>query len=238
MGVGLDFVFKFGVGTPATDPYFANVSMLLPFNGTNGSTTFTDASSNGFTVTANGNAQISTAQSKWGGASGLFDGSGDYLSVASNAAFYLGTGDFTLEAWIRFNSVPGVNNSIPIVSAEGSGGMFFGYIRELYYTQGWGIGLTAVSWGPLTGATASAGTWYHVAVSRSETTMRFFVNGTQVGSTFTNSQSYDLSTTNLNIGGQSSSNYLNGNIDDLRITKGIARYTANFAPPSAPFPTS
>jgi hypothetical protein len=205
-------------------------------NGTNGSTTFTDSSSNAFTVTANGNAQISTAQSKWGGASGSFDGTGDYLSVASNAAFYFGTGDFTLEAWIRFNSVPG--SSASIVSAEGSGGMFFGYIKQLYYTEGWGIGRTAVDWDFLTGATASTGTWYHVAVSRSGTTMRFFVDGTQVGSSFNTSQSFDLSTTNLNIGGQSSGNYLNGYIDDLRITKGVARYTANFTPPAAAFPTS
>ena len=60
------------------DPYYSAVSLLLPMDGTNGSTTFTDSSLNGLTVTAVGNAQISTTQSKYGGASGYFDGTGDY----------------------------------------------------------------------------------------------------------------------------------------------------------------
>ena len=89
----------------SADPYFSNVSLLLHMDGSNGSTTFTDNSSNGFTVTANGNAQISTAQSKWNGASGYFDGAGDFLTVPVNSAFELGTGDFDVELWARFDSV-------------------------------------------------------------------------------------------------------------------------------------
>jgi hypothetical protein len=68
--------------------------------------------------------------------------------------------------------------------------------------------------------------------------MRIFVNGTQVGTTQTTSQSYDLSTTSTNVGSQGANYYLNGYIQDLRVTNAIARYTANFTPPVLPFLTS
>ena len=76
--------------------------LLLHFDGTDGSTTFVDSSPSGKTVTAVGNAQIDTAQYKFGGASGLFDGNGDYLSVPDSDDWYFGTGDFTIDAWARF----------------------------------------------------------------------------------------------------------------------------------------
>ena len=76
---------------------------LLHMDGSDGSTTFTDES--GTTWTANGNAQIDTAQSKFGGASGLFDGASDYLQTPYTADHNTGTGDFTIDQWIRFNSV-------------------------------------------------------------------------------------------------------------------------------------
>ena len=89
------------------DPYYNHVALLIHGNGTNGSTVITDQK--GKTVTANGNAQISTAQSKFGGASAYFDGTGDYLSVASSADFGFGTGDFTIECWVK---TAGTNKSV------------------------------------------------------------------------------------------------------------------------------
>ena len=77
----------------ATDPYSANVALLLRMDGANGSTVFTDAT--GKTVIVNGNAQMTTAQSKSGGASAYFDGAGDFLQVADSVDFDLGAGDFT-----------------------------------------------------------------------------------------------------------------------------------------------
>lgn len=216
------------------DSYFSSVSLLLHMDGSNNSTTFTDSSSAARSVTANGDAKISTAQSKFGGASGLFDGNGDYLSIASNSAFNFGTGDFTVEAWVRLASTTG---DWFIASASGSGGLFFGYTSSVG-NKGWGFGRAAVAWDFTSGSTASAGTWYHVAIARSGTSMRLFVNGTQAGATATNSTSYDISTTSLNIGSQGANYYLNGNIDDLRITKGVARYTYNFIPPLYAFPNS
>ena len=91
----------------ATDPNFADVSLLLHGNGTNGSTTITDSSPSPKTVTAVGNAQISTAQSKFGGSSIAFDGTGDYLSVPNDGTLQMGSVDFTIEFWIYFNSLSG-----------------------------------------------------------------------------------------------------------------------------------
>ena len=83
------------------DPFYSAVSLLLPMDGTNGSTAFTDSGPNALTITAVGNTQISTTQSKYGGASGYFDGTGDYLSISPNTAIDLSSGDFTIEFWIR-----------------------------------------------------------------------------------------------------------------------------------------
>jgi hypothetical protein len=84
---------------PPLDPNFANVSLLLYGNGINGSTSIIDSSPSPKTVTAFGNAQISTAQSKFGGSSIAFDGTGDYLTVPDNDNFALGNGNFTIECW-------------------------------------------------------------------------------------------------------------------------------------------
>jgi hypothetical protein len=215
----------------ASDPYFSSVSLLLHMDGSNGSTTFTDSSGTPKTVTAYGGAAISTAQSKFGGAGGYFDGSGDYLSTPSSSDFNFGSGDFTVEAWVYLNSV---SDDWFVVSSAGTGGFFFGNQPG----GGWGVGRTAIAWDHVSGDTASTSTWYHVAASRSGAILRIFVDGTQVGSTFTNSQSYDLSTGGLTVGSQGASFFLNGYIDDLRITKGVARYTATFTPPAAAFPDS
>src|SRR5690606_34123168 len=87
---------RIATGPSSTDPYWSSVSSLLHFNGSNGSTTFTDEKGVGWT--ASGDAEISTAQSKFGGSSLSLDGTGDWLD-ASNAGFTFGTGDFTIEAW-------------------------------------------------------------------------------------------------------------------------------------------
>ena len=92
----------------SSDPYFSSTKLLLNGNGTNGSTTFTDSSNSSHTVTASGNAQISTTQSKFGGSSMYFDGSGDYLVIAQDTSTDLsGVVDFTIEAWVRPANVSG-----------------------------------------------------------------------------------------------------------------------------------
>jgi hypothetical protein len=228
--------------TPQTkvpvDPFRSQVSLLLHGNGTNGSTTITDSSPTPKTVTAVGNAQISTAQSKFGGASIAFDGSGDYLQTADTSDLKFGSGDFTVEAWV--NLTVGTSSAYIVskyTAFVSSPGIVFTILRNNHPTNPRGLFIVLGSSQVLFGSDLIAdGTWYHIAMTRSDNSVRVFVNGTQAGTTFTSST--DLTDTAvLRIGASNDTDsFANGYIDDLRITKGVARYTSNFTPPAAPFP--
>lgn len=226
------------------DPCFQAVSLLLHTEGSDAGTTFTDSSNNAFTVTANGNAKTSTAQYKYGSSSGLFDGAGDYLAIAQNDAFNVGTGDFTIEAWVRLTS-QGNNYSSIIASGKTPFGAGAVYLMNV----GTGAPIVAnrrkFTFGTyeanpaLVGTTvANTGQWYHVAVTRQGSSIRLFVDGA-VESSGTNTQSINFSTSGLRVGGNGwdgNPGSWNGNIDEVRITKGIARYTAAFTLPTEAFP--
>ena len=223
------------MGSGAGDPYWNNVVALLHFDGADASTTFTDVK--GHTFTANGNAQIDIAQSLFGGASGLFDGSGDYISTPNSADFNFGTGDFEVEVAVRFNALP-VNTAAVIFSTyDGGAGSWAveyrndGGLGNRFCFQ---IGTTQYNfaWTP------SINTWYRTAVSRSGTALRAFINGTQIGSTLTDSSNIG-NTAPLWIGALNSGGaafFFNGWLDECRITKGVAPHTANYTPDTAPFP--
>ena len=93
------------VGTTTGDVYYPQTSLLMHFNGTNGSTTMTDNSKNNTTVTSVNGTAISTAQSKFGGSSVLFDGTNDLLTIPNNSLFDLSSGDFTIEFWFITNTL-------------------------------------------------------------------------------------------------------------------------------------
>ena len=215
-------------GSKSNDPNYSSVSLLLNGNGTNGSTTFTDSSSYGHTVTPVGNAQISTTQSKFGGASMYFDGSGDRLTV-SDSSFTFGTGEFTIEFWVYILSAGGLE----AIASCGSGNS--SWQLRFQNTDG-GIDFRVGSNSYLQSTTTTSfNTWHHFAVTRdSSNTGRMFLNGTiDDSSTFTD----DLDQSDLRIGvNRSGDYYFDGYIDDFRITKGVARYTSNFTPPTAQLP--
>jgi hypothetical protein len=214
------------------DPDFNNVSLLLHGDGTNGSTTITDSSPTPKTVTANGNAQISTAQSKFGGSSIAFDGS-SYLTLDGSSAFTYGASDFTIELWMRRNST-----STAILyddRPQGSGSI----ANRLVLSAQTVIGVTFKGQGFSGSTTLDIGVWYHIAACRSGTTSRVFVNGQAEITVTDDNTSYATGTSRPIIGADGNSptaNRLNGYVDDYRITKGVARYTSNFTPPTAPFP--
>lgn len=228
-------------GPPAGgDPNFASVSLLCHFNGPDGSTTFVDNSPSPKTLTAFGNAQIDTAQSVFGGASGLFDGAGDYVGVPDSSAFTFGTGDFTVEAWVRLNALAGAEGAYIIGQINGvftqSTGSFFLALNDA--SRPAGLMATGASLVVATGTTVlNTGQWYHLAYTRSGSTFRIFVDGIEEGSQ-TSAAAMNDSGEAISIGrpGAYDGAYFNGWIDDLRVTKGVARYTADFAPPSAQFP--
>ena len=205
----------------------SNAKLVIHANGTDASTSFSDASSAPHTVTANGNAQVDTAQSEFGGASALFDGTNSYLSIPSDADFDFGTGDFTIDFWVRFNSTTGLQSLITRNSNND-----FAINKQANGTVAiWIEGTQPIetAWNP------TAGTWYHAALVRSGTSVKFFSNGIQLGATGTSSHNI-TGTTAVNIGRDTTGvQYFNGWIDELRISKGIARWTTNFTPPGAEY---
>lgn len=222
------------------DPNISQVSLLLHGNGTNGSTTITDSSPSPKTVTAVGNAQISTAQSKFGGASIAFDGTGDFLAVPDSEAWNFLAADFTLECWVRINAA--LSEAKILMSQRSNDGNSDRGIN-FYITATGGLGFDLSTDG--SGATVTATnsvlstlTWQHVALARSGSTGRFFVDGILNATTVNFGSSSIFNSSSLfTIGGRGDGlRCLDGYIDDLRITKGVARYTANFTPPTAAFP--
>jgi hypothetical protein len=221
------------------DPSYSSVVALLHFNGSDGSTTFTDNSPAPKTYTGAGNAQIDTAQSQFGGASALFDGTGDYISTPDHADLELGSGDFTIEFWVRFANVAGSKALVMKSDASTTEAPFLIFCNTTALTfwsssngTAWDIANNSAI------GTVATGTWYHVAVTRSGNTIRKFLNGTKNGADVTTSATLHNNAHPLYIGGIPSTWYHNGWIDDLRITKGVCRYTADFTPPAAQFPDS
>ena len=222
-------------GTEKNDPVgIENVSLLLHGDGTDGSTTIVDSSSSPKTVTVFGDAQISTAQSKFGGASIAFDGSGDYLTLPGGSAFEFGTRDFTVELWYR----PGLLSGARIILDTRGAGQGSITNRWVINTDGFSLSVVVANTIYVSG-TLQLNTWHFIAISRVAGTTRIFLDGSQLGSNISDTANYGVGTARPIIGadGNSPANLnLNGYIDDLRITKGVARYTSNFTPPTAPFP--
>jgi len=192
----------------------------------------TDASTNNHSITVNGDAYAGTfSPYRSGGYSTYFDGSGDYITTPSNTSFDFGTGDFTIEAWIYPTALSG-NHLIVDTYVSGDNGSYQLYWRSTgnslaFYTPGDGVFLQDPS-----SSNIVVNTWNHVAVSRSGTSAKLFVNGTVVD-TVTNSR--DLTHGNaLAVGAQvaTGTNYFSGFITDVRIVKGTAVYTSAFTPPT------
>jgi len=227
------------VGTTTGDVYYPQTSLLMHFNGTNGSTTMTDSSKNNVSFTVNGNSQISTAQSKFGGASILFDGTGDYLSSPSTSNFAFGTGDFTIECWAYKNS--GTNNGILHLSST-AGGLQANSSTNLaiaLFSTGTGTFYANNTSYNTSAFTNTTNTWNHYAIVRSSGVTKLYFNGnlvTDIGTSGAITDTTNYTGTYLAIGGYYSTSYLwNGYIDEFRITNGVARYTSNFTPPTAQF---
>ena len=237
-------------GTTVGDVHFSKVTALLPFDGTNGATSTTDSSNSNHTVTFGGDAEISTAQSKFGGSSLSLDGNGDYVDLPQSTNQFV-SDDFTIEFWFRINSGAG-SETVGLFGSYYTVGGGKGIIMashpsypSVYFQWMYGSG-SGTDWAYLnktqgTRTSLSNNTWYHVAVTRSGSTWRLFLNGTQEDSVTQSSYITDSgSTTRLGNYGPSAtaSDGLNGYIEDFRITRGVARYTSNFTAPTSAHPTS
>lgn len=222
------------------DPYFSNVVLLSHMDGTNGSTTFTDVKSHA--MTAVGNAQVSTGTKKMGTGSLYVDGTGDRVTLADSVDWTLGSGDFTIELW--WNPATTNQLSTTVLLAQGVGGVpaSSAWWLELVGTNGANMTFfpavgAAYQTTTVTAHGMTAGNWYHIAVVRIGNTVDIFINGvnrTTGGGTLTGT--LNDSATTLGIGDTAGSYPANGYIDEVRITKGIARYTDTFIPMVLPFP--
>lgn len=217
----------------AVDEHFANVSALLHFNGANGSTTFTDVT--GKVWTPYNGVAISTAQSKFGGASGLFNGTSHYLDTVASADFTFGTGDFTLELQYRPDSVPGGtyrNLLADLLYVAAGGWSLYQFGAGIEFWRG---GAPAVKIAEKTSGLA-ANTWAHIEVSRVAGITKAFIDGVP-GSGGTDTTDY--TNNRLQIGHVFSTPthyYAMGYIDEVRVTKGVGRHTSTFTPPTVPLP--
>jgi hypothetical protein len=217
--------------TPPTAPPTAITNTQLLCNFTNSGIYDSTAKNDLETV---GNAQVSTTQAKWGTTSMYFDGTGDYLILPASQNTAFGTGDLTIEFWIYYASASG--NYI-IFDSRGTN------VAQAGIAINTGSGSIFVNNGTsniITGTAPTANAWHHIAFSRSGSSNKLFIDGTQAGSTATSSTNYATGYV-TGIGttldsAYTASYYLNGYIDDLRITKGYARYTSNFTAPTAAFP--
>lgn len=203
-----------------TDAYIANVVLALPFDqdapGPNGSLDYSNYKN---TLAWFGGSGLSVGQSKFGGSSAYFDGSGDYITYTVPSL--LGTGDFTLEAW-AYTSTVAAGYAAVVYLGVGTAGLYRKGSTFVWYQA---------SADRITSGTISVNTWYHVAAVRSAGVVTLYIDGVALGTTYTTA--YDFASTTHYLAGNSvGAEQFNGYFDDLRITK-AARYTTNFTPPTA-----
>jgi len=214
---------------PPTAPLTAITNTQLLLSGTNAGI-FDNAMKNNLVTI--GNAQVSTSVTKFGTGSMSFDGTGDWLTIIDTPNLQLSTGNFTIEGWVYLNAI----------------GVARGFVSKGTSSTGWSLGTnllnqvvfsyTATSFSST--GTLALSTWYHIAVVREGTgtnQTKIYINGTNDG---TSTVATNFNQTSIMYVGADrvGSSALNGYIDDLRITKGVARYTANFTPPSDAYPNS
>ena len=218
--------------TVPTTPLTAVTNTQLLLNYTNGG--ITDAAAKNVLETVGG-ASISTAQSKWGGSAMAFDGSGDWLINPPSAQNQLGTGDFTVEFWFYSTSSADVGIfNISATSSSGSAGM----ARTKNTSNQITFWVNGNGGNTVTTSTYSINAWHHVALVRNGSTNTLYVDGVSAASN-SNTPTW-ASTPCIGVGRPYNDNTIGayiGYINDLRITRGYARYTANFTPPTSAFPT-
>jgi hypothetical protein len=216
--------------------------LLLHFEGADTSTTFTDSSALAHSVTANGTAQIDTAQFKFGFASGLFNGAGS-LTIGDHADWNFGSGAFTIDFWARFAAFPpdsDVEEAPIFCQREDIDNRFEFKLRNTSGVYYWRLfsnssASTLVAFSEAT--TLSLNTWYHVALVRTGNNFKIFQNGVQLGSDTTDTDAFPDYAGDVYMGTYEpiSTVFFNGWLDEFRVSKGIARWTSNFTPPAVSY---
>ena len=225
--------------TPPTEPLTAITNTSVLISGTDAKVY--DASQSSGTLTLNGDAASSTTQTKYASSSIYFDGS-DHISIPSDDRFVLASGDFTVEMWVYIVSTSDSYGRLIECGAYNISGTWRINYNNTASSLVFQIGAPSSRPEITTSTALTLNTWYHIAVVRSGNTIKMFVNGTQEGGDLSYSGSFVGPTFDemlIGTGVASSSNntlqnFFNGYLEDLRITKGLARYTSSFTPPTSP----
>lgn len=216
---------------PACDPYWNYVSLLLHMDGADEGVVFTDSSTYAHSLTVTGNTKTANNHPKFGTTAANFDGTGDYLTTPSHASFSFGAGDWTIESWVYQVALAGYDYCLfdnRLSSATGCAiyTTTNGHLKRLVYANNSAI--VAVS-----SDTILDSTWTHVAVTRHGNTVRGFLNGV-LQFTYTDTRTFTGSSARFGANSTGAQAII-GDLDDIRITKGVARYTADFTPPTEAF---
>lgn len=222
----------------------ADTKALLHYDGSDASTTFKDES--GKVWTGAGTAQLDTSQFKFGGSSLLLDGNSDFISTPDHEDFKVGSGDFTIDFWIRFASVPGAgayavpfcirdayaSNNAMALYYSGSGSWYFNYSTT-------GAGASSVSLSGASTHVPSPNVWYHTAWIRSGSNFDIYIDGQKQTTKAISGTIYRAVATPLigAVNASAPSYFVNGWIDEFRFSKGIARWAGNFTPQSCQYLT-
>lgn len=225
-------VYKDGGVVTDVDSY---TKLLLHGDGNDSSTTIIDSGSTVHTVTAYGNAQIDVGKYKFGGSSILFDGYADYLSIPDHDDWHMGTGAFSVDMFVMFNSL------------ATHAGFFQQYVNGDNYVEFYWDGPTGKLWFEIAEAASlspsmsyswvpDVNTWYHLAVKRgASNNWAIYINGVSVATSSSSADWPDFATA-LEVGKLSIGTYQYGWIDEFRISKGVDRFPTNFTPPSVEYP--
>jgi hypothetical protein len=222
-----------GAFTPPTAPLTAIAGTSVLLNATNSG--ILDATGKNDLVTV-GDARVSTSKQKYGTGAMYFDGTGDYLSLPSNPNLAFGTSNFTIEMWVNLSALSGVDDGVFwearssgatstgfVFNARSSGG---GYVLNCYTNSGANLGSTVIAFN----------TWNHIALVRNGSAtgnLKFYIGGLAEAVVITKNNNFsDIPIVTIGQSTLYGSSNITGYIDDLRITKGIARYTTTFTPPS------
>lgn len=225
-------------GTGGTDAFFTDVQVLLPMDGTNGSTTVNDLSEFDHTITVNGSGQLSTADKKFGTASYLAASTtgADSFSIPNSAAPV--EGRWTIEMWVKVTSSHGSSQYLfyrRLVSPSENFRLRYDNTNSRLVLNRTGSTSILAS-----ASSFSVNTWYHIAVVNDGASVKLYQNGVQQGSTVDAYTAGDGTWDEMHFGGASftaAGTGLAGYIDEVRITDGVARYLGNFTPPTSAFPT-
>jgi len=214
-----------------------HTKLLLHADGTGG--LFTDSSAYGNTISGNGNVTQTTTESKFGGKSVFFDGAGDFLVVPTSSDFDFGTGDFTIDFWFR-TSVPGFRTLFAIGVTRGPYSSV-NYALEIAIKRSRKLGVY-FSGGPGNERNSESinivndSRWHHVAYIREDANLKLYIDGIKNSSSRVGSIAMNFRNFSIGIGGRTNQeSFYNGYLDELRVSKGIARWTANFTPPGVPY---